>query len=175
MVAIMNDYLTSENLSLFTVVFLWQICECPEDEVNSVQGEARRVVRASRRVRRSCSHLRGTQSSHMELGDLNPHIWSWNSNIYQVLRSRETSLQQSLAALEKERGVSGFRDTTENLERVAEQKAGLDERKGATLEEMSGLVHQLTLRIGERKARLAPIIKELRPLRQQSQDMQALY
>ena len=38
-------------------------------------------------------------------------------------------------------------------------KAGLDERKGATLEEMSGLVHQLTLRIGERKARLAPIIK----------------
>ena len=40
-------------------------------------------------------------------------------------------------------------------------KAGLDERKGATLEEMSGLVHQLTLRIGERKARLAPIIKVL--------------
>ena len=109
----------------------------------------------------------GSQSSHMELGDS-------SSNIYQVLRSRETSLQQSLAALEKERGVSGFRDTTENLERVAEQKAGLDERKGATLEEMSGLVHQLTLRIGERKARLAPIIKELRPLRQQSQDMQAL-
>ena len=104
----------------------------------------------------------------MELGDS-------SSNINQVLRSRETSLQQSLAALEKERGVSGFRDTTENLERVAEQKAGLDERKGATLEEMSGLVHQLTLRIGERKARLAPIIKELRPLRQQSQDMQALH
>ena len=49
----------------------------------------------------------------------------------QVLRSREASLQQSLAALEKDRGVSGFRDTTENLERVAEQKAGLDERKGA--------------------------------------------
>ena len=109
---------------------------------------------------------------------LNPHIWNWGIQahmyICQVLRSRETSLQQSLAALEKERGVSGFRDTTENLERVAEQKAGLDERKGATLEEMSGLVHQLTLRIGERKARLAPIIKELRPLRQQSQDMQAL-
>ena len=40
----------------------------------------------------------------------------------QVLRSRETNIQQSLAALEKERGVSGFRDTTENLERVAEQK-----------------------------------------------------
>ena len=43
----------------------------------------------------------------------------------QVLRSRETNIQQSLAALEKERGVSGFRDTTENLERVAEQKVML--------------------------------------------------
>ena len=47
---------------------------------------------------------------------------SWST---QVLRSRETNIQQSLAALEKERGVSGFRDTTENLERVAEQKVML--------------------------------------------------
>jgi hypothetical protein len=42
---------------------------------------------------------------------------------------------------------------------VATEKASLDERKGATLEEMSGLVHQLTMKISERKARLAPIIK----------------
>ena len=42
-------------------------------------------------------------------------------------------------------------------------------QKGRTLEEMSSLVHQLTLKIGDRKSRLAPIIKELRPLRQQNQ------
>jgi hypothetical protein len=42
---------------------------------------------------------------------------------------------------------------------VATEKASLDERKGATLDEMSGLVHQLTMKISERKARLAPIIK----------------
>jgi intraflagellar transport protein 81 len=42
-------------------------------------------------------------------------------------------------------------------------------QKGRTLEDMSSLVHQLTLKIGDRKARLAPIIKELRPLRQQNQ------
>ena len=45
------------------------------------------------------------------------------------------------------------------LRQVATEKASLDERKGATLEEMSGLVHQLTMKISERKARLAPIIK----------------
>ena len=34
----------------------------------------------------------------------------------------------------------------DHLERVASEKAGLDERKGETLEDMSGLVHQLTLK-----------------------------
>ena len=77
--------------------------------------------------------------------------------------------------MESERGVSGFRNTQDNLEKVANMKANLDERKGQTLQDMSGLVHQLTLKICERKARLAPIIKELRPLRLQSQDMQIEY
>ncbi len=58
---------------------------------------------------------------------------------------------------------------------MAAEKAEVDQRKGQTLEEMSGLVTQLTMKISERKARLAPIIKELRPLRQQSADMQAEY
>jgi len=93
----------------------------------------------------------------------------------EVLRSKEESLQQTLSAMESERGVSGFRNTQDHLEKVANMKANLDEKKGQTLEDMSGLVHQLTLKIGERKARLAPIIKELRPLRQQSQDMQIEY
>ena len=48
-------------------------------------------------------------------------------------------------------------------------------QKGRTLEEMSSLVHQLTLKIGDRKARLAPIIKELRPLRQQNSELQSEY
>ena len=49
----------------------------------------------------------------------------------------------------------------------------LNMQKGRTLEDMSSMVHQLTLKIGDRKARLAPIIKELRPLRQQHQELQA--
>ena len=87
----------------------------------------------------------------------------------EVLKAREESLQQSLSAMEASKGVAGFRSTQENLEKAATVKASLDEQKGATLEDMSGLVHQLTLKISERKSRLAPIIKELRPLRQQCQ------
>jgi intraflagellar transport protein 81 len=79
-----------------------------------------------------------------------------------------------VAAAEKEQGVSGYRNTQDEMENVAAKKADLDEQKGKTLEDMSGMVGQLTMKIGERKARLAPIIKELRPLRQQCQNMEVL-
>ena len=93
----------------------------------------------------------------------------------EVISSRNDNLNESLSAMEASKGITGFRDTQGNLEKVANQKANLDEQKGSTLEDMSGLVHQLTVKIAERKSRLAPIIKELRPLRQQCQDMQMSY
>ena len=68
--------------------------------------------------------------------------------------------------------MAGFRDTQDRMESVVSQKAELDQQKGLKLEDMSGLVGQLTMKIGERKARLAPIIKELRPLRQKCQNME---
>ena len=53
-------------------------------------------------------------------------------------------------------------------------KSELDEQKGKTLEEMSQLVVQLTNSIAEKKSSLAPIIKELRPLRQECQELTGL-
>lgn len=56
-------------------------------------------------------------------------------------------------------GVSGFHETQETMEQVSSMKAKVDERKGETLEEMSGMVMELNRKIAERKAHLAPIIK----------------
>ena len=78
-----------------------------------------------------------------------------------------------MSHLESERGISGFRDTQSHLAAVDATASGLDAEKGQTLDEMSGMVSQLTMKIGERKSRLAPIIKELRPLRQQVQEKEA--
>ena len=80
-----------------------------------------------------------------------------------------------MSHLESERGISGFRDTQSHLAAVDATASGLDAEKGQTLDEMSGMVSQLTMKIGERKSRLAPIIKELRPLRQQVQEKEADY
>ena len=70
-------------------------------------------------------------------------------------------LQQSLSRFEAERGISGFRDTKTHMEAVEATASGLDAQKGQTLEDMSGMVQQLSVKIAERKSRLAPIIKEL--------------
>merc|ERR1712223_431258 len=58
----------------------------------------------------------------------------------EVITSRNENLQESLSAMEAAKGVAGFRSTQDNLEKVANQKANLDEQKGATLEDMSSLV-----------------------------------
>lgn len=68
-----------------------------------------------------------------------------------------------------QKGVSGYHSAQDELEKVSSIKAELDEKKGQTLEEMSVMVQKLNLKIAEKKARLAPVIKELRPLRQQCQ------
>lgn len=62
-------------------------------------------------------------------------------------------------SLEASGGILGFRETQESLEQVSALKAAADERKGATLEEMSDLVRELNVKISERKASLAPLLK----------------
>ena len=56
---------------------------------------------------------------------------------------RAADLKMSLANVEKEKGVSGFTDTQEELERVSALKGDLDIKKAASLEEMSKMVTKL--------------------------------
>lgn len=93
----------------------------------------------------------------------------------EILEQREKSVSESLSLLEDQKGIGGFHSTQEELEKVSSVKAQLDEEKGHTLEEMSTMVRRINARINEKKAHLAPVIKELRPLRQQCQDLKYEY
>ena len=64
--------------------------------------------------------------------------------------------------------MSGYRETQEALESVSALKSELDNMKGRTLEDISVMVQKLNRRIQEKKSALAPIVKELRPLRQRA-------
>lgn len=93
----------------------------------------------------------------------------------EILKSRDETLLRGLSIQEAQHGVSGFRVTEERLEKVSGEKAAIDQEKGKTLAEMSAYVLQLNQSISSRKAQLAPIIKELRPLREQCQEITAEY
>jgi hypothetical protein len=98
-----------------------------------------------------------------------------------VLCLRCASLKQSLrvdrkppifffqSAHESSKGVSGYRNTQDALENVSTMKSEYDQMKGKTLEDISQMVQRLTARITKKKEVLAPMIQELRPLRQQAQ------
>ncbi|KAL1440890.1 hypothetical protein MTO96_009061 [Rhipicephalus appendiculatus] len=83
----------------------------------------------------------------------------------EILTQKERDLTQSLEALEEKHGVRGYHRLQGALENLSGNKAALDETKMATLEDMSAMVTSLNKRIAERKGRLAPAIKDLRPLR----------
>ncbi|XP_013415931.1 intraflagellar transport protein 81 homolog [Lingula anatina] len=93
------------------------------------------------------------------------------SRTEEILKTRDNAIIQQLSAVEAKKGVSGYRDTQEELEKVSSVKSEMDDVKGRTLEDISEMVTKLVTKISEKKSALAPVIKELRPLRQQCQEI----
>ncbi|KAM3868391.1 intraflagellar transport protein 81 homolog [Diretmus argenteus] len=93
----------------------------------------------------------------------------------EILKQKHETIQQQLQTMEAQKGISGYSDTQEELERVSAIKSELDEKKGRTLDGMSEMVKKLNSMIVEKKSALAPIIKELRTVRQQCQDLTQEY
>ncbi|XP_077456894.1 intraflagellar transport protein 81 homolog [Stigmatopora argus] len=93
----------------------------------------------------------------------------------EILKQRNEVVQEKLQIVEAEKGISGYSNTQEELERVSAIKSELDEKKGRTLDDMSEMVKQLNSMIAEKKSAVAPIIKELRSLRQQCQVLNQEY
>ncbi|XP_057372541.1 intraflagellar transport protein 81 homolog [Daphnia carinata] len=104
-----------------------------------------------------------------ELNDLKAE-YGILSRTLEILRAQEAALSENLDRIETHQGVKGFRETRDLLERISDEKANTDEEKGRTLEEMSNLVRILNSKISEKKVLLAPLLRELRPLRQTYQE-----
>uniref|UniRef100_A0A8D2LJP1 Intraflagellar transport protein 81 homolog n=1 Tax=Varanus komodoensis TaxID=61221 RepID=A0A8D2LJP1_VARKO len=87
----------------------------------------------------------------------------------ELLTQRHEDIQQQLQTIEDKKGISGYSYTQEELERVSAVKSEMDEMKGRTLENMSEMVKKLNAMVADKKSSLAPIIKDLRQLRQKCQ------
>ncbi|CAH8654683.1 unnamed protein product [Schistosoma intercalatum] len=93
------------------------------------------------------------------------------SRTVEILRNEENEMKTLLANAESEHGTIGCWDTQTNLGKISEEMSLSNELKGTTLEEMSKIIQQLNNRINTKRTQLAPIIRELRQLRQRAQEL----
>jgi len=96
-----------------------------------------------------------------------------------VLQRTETILQKKnelanrkMSALESKKGITGFRETQDELEKVSAMKSTMDEVKHRTLDDMSEMVDKLNRVIQTKKSSLAPVVKEMRSIRQRNQEVE---
>ncbi len=92
---------------------------------------------------------------------------------FEILKSRDENAQEMVELLEKRKGVHGYRTTQNAIEEASEEKSGLDVVTGKKLNEMTAILRQLNDRIESKKSCLAPLIKEVRPLRLKHQEILA--
>lgn len=90
-----------------------------------------------------------------------------------AVSERESAVREEVGAMERAAGVQGFTDAANKLNEVSQAKAGVDQQKGAALEELSKIIAEIQASIKERKAALAPRIKDLRSVRSEFQELDA--
>lgn len=91
------------------------------------------------------------------------------------LKERDHNLEEFLTELEKQKGVEGYRETQRALVEMAEKTAEIDQMKGATLEEISSMVENITREFKSKQQQLQPIIAELKSVRQEYLDVESQY
>jgi intraflagellar transport protein 81 len=94
-------------------------------------------------------------------------------NTEALLRSRDAKVEEITAELERERGVEGYSATQANLESVSAAQADLNLAKGATLEQISRMVDTITANIKAKRSKLQPLIRDLKAVRQDYDEVEA--
>ncbi|XP_016145998.1 intraflagellar transport protein 81 homolog [Sinocyclocheilus grahami] len=149
-----------------------------ERELNMKSSQARErggaeLIRGDE-FKRYVAKMRGKSSTYkkkrQEIAELKVE-YGVLQRTQEILRERHTAGQQQLQSLEAQRGILGYSDTQEELERVSAIKSELDEMKGRTLDDMSEMVKKLNSVIAEKKSALSPLIKDLRALRQEHAEL----
>lgn len=93
----------------------------------------------------------------------------------EIVNKQKESVRAEVLKIEKQRGVGGFREAREQLEKVSATKADLDDMKGKTLEEMSRIVKEIQKNIQARQNELKPIVARLQDQRKKKAAVESKY
>jgi len=73
-----------------------------------------------------------------------------------ILKNKSGRIDTKLKKLEEEKGISGYAETGQALEKVSGVKEDVDKSKEAVLTEISRTVKDIEDKISEKKAKLGP-------------------
>lgn len=93
----------------------------------------------------------------------------------EIVKQQHDSNLQEIQRIERQRGVGGFREAREQLEKVSATKADLDDLKGKTLEEMSAISKEIQKGIQARQSELKPLVSELQDYRKKKAAIESKY
>lgn len=122
----------------------------------SQQVRAKRAATDSMRTR--------LEETHAEWGTL---VFTEN-----ILKEQFQQLDREIGDLESKLGMQGYSQTLETLHRLTHEKDALEELKGRTLEELSKVSQDMVMIIRDRRTKMAPLINELRSVRESSSELQ---
>ncbi|XP_050404861.1 intraflagellar transport protein 81 homolog [Patella vulgata] len=108
------------------------------------------------------------KKKRQEVAELKAEVGTLQRTI-EILQKKEDTVNAQLSHVEKKKGVSGYRETQDNLEKVSSMKSDFDDMKGKTLEDISEMVQRLHVQIQQKRSTFAPILREIRPLRETMQ------
>lgn len=83
----------------------------------------------------------------------------------EILKENDSKLTEQLVSLEEQKGIKGYFSMQEAHGKNSDINEESEEELKMKIKEFNDLIN-------ERKAKLAPSVKDLRPLRQKSQDLQ---
>ncbi|CAG9333308.1 unnamed protein product [Blepharisma stoltei] len=92
-----------------------------------------------------------------------------------ILKGEAEEQIREMRNLEREHGIEGGFQYQEELEKISAAKQEIDIQKGATLDEIAKIVEELDYKIKENRARLSPLVTELRTARARFQELNAEY
>jgi intraflagellar transport protein 81 len=174
-----------------------------EDEVESLQEEARRLERQIEEKeadirQRQQQEMQGGGSGRISKAELKKYGQTVKDKIdaykrmreelaamrgelvilqrtESILRGRDANLEQFLTELEKQKGVEGYRETQRALIEMTEKTAEIDQMKGATLEDISAMVESINREFKNKQQQLQPLIGELKGVRQEYLEVESQY
>lgn len=124
------------------------------------------------------ANLRGKNAQYKQmkkiLGEIKAEV-NVLDRTEQILKSRADNLDDFMKSLEKKKGIAGYDKVETKLVGVSEDKEKLDSAKDQTLQEITKIVQDFEAQLKDRKAQLAPHIKNLRTLRQTIGDLEPDY